>query len=329
MTTYFIGSEIDDFVLGGTVGNISMVTSAAAYNSANGRGAVGIDGAAEDTAYIETTAFSETEFWTHWNHGYTTIFSSSMRGVKFYEAGTAKIAILFNQSGNVMSVQLWNGSSWVTTLTSATGLFAASTRYVMDVFIKLGNPGRISVYRNGVPIMSDATLDLSAYSAIDKVRFQASGTTSNNDLYWSEVIVADWNTIGSKVVTRIPDANGNYTAWTGAYTDIDEISGGSDVISSNNVGDRESWSLSAFPALVGGESIESVKMSVNGLRDAAGPQAINMFNRQGGTDYDGSDQTLTTSNAGYSQVWDLNPATAAAWTVAELDASEWGVRART
>lgn len=329
MATYFIGSEIDDFVLGGVLTNIFMGTSASGYDSANSRGFVNIDGAAEDTAYIETTAFSDNEFWTHWVHGYTSILSSSSRGVKFYEGGTAKIAILFNQSADVMSVQLWNGSSWVTTLTSATGLFGALGRYKMDVFIKLGNPGRISVYRNGVPIMSDATLDLSAYTNIDKVRFGVSGSTVNNDLYWSEIIVADWNTIGSKVVTRIPDANGNYTTWTGAYTDIDDISGGVDVISSNNVGDRESWSLSNFPALAGGESIESVKMSVNAIRDAAGPQSLNMFNRQSTTDYDGSDKTLTTSNAGYNQVWDLNPATSAAWTITELNAAEWGVRART
>ena len=73
-----------------------------------------------------------------------------------------------------------------------------------------------------------------------------------------------------------------------------------------------------------------MKVGAVAVKDATGPQSLNFFSRVSGTDYDvGGDQPAPASIGGLRQVFEVNPATGLAWTVAELNAAEFGVRSRT
>lgn len=56
-----------------------------------------------------------------------------------------------------------------------------------------------------------------------------------------------------------------------------------------------------------------------------GASTARAFLRISGTDYFGDTKTLTTSYANYSQVWSINPATSGAWSIADINACEFGI----
>jgi hypothetical protein len=328
MTVLFAATELMDFEV---FANAAEATTASTFNSSNGRASILPTNGAVDTNYLDCDfSAASADFWLHDVIWTASLAATSGEFVRVYSGGTQRIAVKVNSTSGDLVVQKWNGSAWVTLLTTATGVIVGNTRFVLDLHVVLGNPGKIALYINGAVVAADATLDVSfsGVTGFDKVRLSNARTSSSNT-YHSEVIVADWNTIGSKIVSKAPDANGNYTAWTGVYTDIDDISGGSDVLASGSANQRESFSMADFPALSGSEVIAAVGMGISALRDAGGPQNVNMFTRIASTDYDGADRTLNAATTNRQVLWQVSPATSAAWTVAEINGAEFGVRSRT
>jgi len=48
--------------------------------------------------------------------------------------------------------------------------------------------------------------------------------------------------------------------------------------------------------------------------------------RQGGADYDGASQTTAIGYAQYQQIWETRPSDSAAWTIADVDGAEFGMK---
>ncbi|PSJ55815.1 hypothetical protein C7I85_26380 [Mesorhizobium soli] len=164
---------------------------------------------------------------------------------------------------------------------------------------------------------------------MDKVRWSGQNAGGGAYTYFSECIVADWNTIGSKLVARAPTANGAYSEWSGAgYSALNELTPAATYMTSGAADQRISTVMATFPALGTGERIERVKVAANALRDASGPQKMNIFYRVAGADDHKSDRALTVSAANYTEAWDMSPATGTYWTPTELNASEPGARSR-
>ena len=159
-----------------------------------------------------------------------------------------------------------------------------SVRRVIDVYIRRGSPGEGRVYVNNVPAISTTVLDTTFGGAVSSyTAWRGNGCRNyfTGYAYYAEVIVADWNTIGAKLVTRIPDAAGTWNEWTGAgYTAVDEAVPTSDFMVSGTPNQRFSTSFSDFPAPGTGESIEAVRMSAALVKDAGGPQNYNYFARK-------------------------------------------------
>lgn len=332
MTVYFAGSELQDWATVSGTRPVNNTTGTSQRKTANQRAtAYWSAGSADDTDYVDSAAFgTPTEIWTHfvWYHAYT---SGTAKGsVSWYDQGGTKRFRLIRASSISWNFQYWNGA-WNTIGACA---IIEDTRQDVDVYIKIGTAGtgRASVYVDGVTVMADMTVDYTvggAVTSLSKLRLQGVATSNTNSIYFSEVIVADWNTIGASYVTRVPDAAGTHTAWAGAYTAVDEAVPASDTIAGAANGDRWTCLLTDLSALASGESIEAVKVGIWANRDAAGPQNVNIMTRISGTDYDGTDLTLSTTMGPRSYSWALNPATSGAWTVSDVNGAEFGVRART
>ncbi|RUW41533.1 hypothetical protein EOA37_09740 [Mesorhizobium sp. M2A.F.Ca.ET.015.02.1.1] len=340
MTVYFQGAEIQDFVL---TGNAIHSTAAGDFNSSNSRAAAvpssttGTSSGSTETNDILDGNFSAgaTDFWTHFYCKFgTTVLGTTNRFLMWLSGGTRLLGLRLASSTGPTTVEIGKFASgaWSTLGTATAGVISTNTLYKFDVHIVIGNPGTVAVYLDGVPIFNDNTLNLSwaGVSSFDAVRLARPIITSGAATRFSEIIVADWNTVGSKLVTAAPDANGNYTAWAGAgYTALNEVTPAATYMTSGTANQRISVSLGNFPALAANERVESVKVVANALRDASGPQKLNLFYRVNGTDNDDSDQSLTLSAANYSHSWAASPDTASYWTPTELNASEPGVRSRT
>lgn len=329
MSLYFAATELEDWEA--PVGTITEGVTATHMVAANSRKySTPTPTITDDLNYLPCImSAADDDIWIH-AIMYPQANASTLRFLKLYGGSSVLLLGVRWNTGSVLEVAKWTGSAWSTLLTTPINKFLAATRYRFDMHVKLGNPGTISLYLDDLPVVADAALniDFNPVVSINEMRLQSmAAVTSSVD--YSEVIIADYITIGSKIQSLAPDANGNYTAWTNDFTAIDEVSGGTDTISTTVVGDRESWSVANATALAAGEAITGVGMSISAIRDASSPQNINMFTRIGATDYDAADRTLAAANTNRQKLWELSPATTAAWTVTEINAAEWGVRART
>lgn len=335
MTIYFQASELEDWEYSAAGINVGYAGGASGDNRQPVF--VGINGASEDTLYLQSPTFSTgTTIWTRVRLGrFSSVSAGTIKFIKWYNGGTARFgfaAIGAGSSGNWnFGIYRWNGSSWVL-LGTSDYLYSESSAPALDFYFSLGNPGRVSVYGDGVPIISVAGIDLSFISSLDAIRVQQNGGTSNMLPTYRYVIVADFNTINAQVRTKTPDANGTYTAWTtgAAFGNIDEVTPDANFASSATANQRFSFTSTDFSALGTNEVIENVRLSYQANRDAAGPQNINAFLRVSGTDYDGADQTLDVTATRRYRDWTTNPNTAAAWaSAAAVNGIEAGLRSRT
>ena len=334
MTVYFQGTEREDFVLS-TVSAVSV--DGAAYNASNVRRSLKMTGNAAAT-YMETTTFSAPAIWTHfslyWDDANNVTFAPTV--VSWYSGATPRIGIYFQR--NYIEIKSYDGSSW-SSLGSTAMFQPHNTLNLYDVYVKVGNVGvgEVRVYVNGTPAVWSNSVDTTfggAVSNFTAVRFTSQADVAGNcNAFYSEVIVADWNTIGSRVQLIYPNGAGNYNDWTGAgYTAVDETSPGADFMTSGTANQRFSTAYTDIGALAAGEIVAAVKVTGAFTKDLSAPQSLNYFARIGTTDFDGSDQTApsaTNALSSIGQIWQTSPATSAAWTVTEINGAEFGIRSRT
>lgn len=335
MPTYFQGSEISDFPL--VAGSVQYNTTSGRFNSINSRTSIDLNGENDiGVTYVGVDSFSATEMWLHWvdfrNHPY---FSDSpgmiKRSVFITSNGTVLLAITKTTTNSLLVEKLSSGV-WSTVLQTPINAVPYAQLTTFDLYLKMGYPGAISLYKNGGLLASDdfTNLSWSGVSSFTGIRFEAG--IRGGGPHWgtciSEVIVASWNTIGSKLVTRAPSSVGTYSEWSGTYLDVDEIAPAVDFIQGSSANQRFSTGSSSFPALGLSEQVESVRISALTARDAYSPQKMNFFVRTNSTDYHATDQTVSGSLSHRGESWETNPSTTARWTIAQLNATEFGVRAR-
>lgn len=141
---------------------------------------------------------------------------------------------------------------------------------------------------------------------------------------------ASW-TPETRIWEDLPNGAGATTGWTASagsnYQCVDEqpSNGDTDYVSASSAGLTDTY---AFPSPVpAGAIVYAVGARVNARKDDAGLNEIDLVLRSGGTNYaSGVPRPLSTSYARYSALWNLDPATSAAWTVANANAAQAGIR---
>jgi len=88
---------------------------------------------------------------------------------------------------------------------------------------------------------------------------------------------------------------------------------------------RDSYAFQDLPSLVS-PVVYGVQINAAMLKDDAGNKQVAPFVRSGGTDSDGPDKALGTTQAYVSQIWETNPSGAVPWTQATVNAAEFGVK---
>jgi len=333
MGVMFCGAELEDWPtkVEEAPGNIAQ-SLAGNFNASNARCSIQMPLAgAEFGNRIVSPLFSSNEFWVSFSVQFMFIGGAPLKFFKLSGGGTRRIALAQSASGSgLLRFFTWNGSSWDTIQTAgANSVTAVLVRY--DIYVKLGNPGIFRVYKDGLAIMAETpNLSFGGLANLDTLELCTGFASGGVVTHYSETIIATWNTIGSKLVTRIPDANGTYLAWPGAaFGNLDEVTAGSDYMTSPTANQRASFLLTDFPALSAGTVVDNVRVVVAASKDGGGPSQLNKFVRIGSVDYDQSDRALTIGQAGVATDFALSPATSLPWTIAELNAAEFGVRSRT
>ena len=277
------------------------------------------------------------ELWVNWRQNHADLTnSSSFVTCQLFDTSFSTSQALFRLTQGRLDTdgaiigQYWNGSAWVSI---GTGPLSSVLTVEETLHVKMDNvSGIFRRYRNTVldgELLGDTIR--TAGTAINRIEFE-SHTGSGTQIY-SEVIIATTDTRGRRLQRLEPTADGANTAWTGTFADVDEIGiNDADYISTTTADQLETFVAADIAAsLSTAFAVEAVVVSVRARKGDSGPQNLQAVIRTASTDYMSSNYpTLNTMfQGGQQKVWDTNPNTLAAWTQAEVNGIEIGVKSIT
>jgi len=249
----------------------------------------------------------------------------------YFFNGTTQLARLRrNPSSGLLGIRRGTGSGTLL----ATGAIAVNVAspILIEVHYKPHNTEGVFQVKVGGILDIDFTGDTTdGTTAIDGIRVGGDGTYYSS--CWFDNVVVDnaaWPG-NTKIQAIKPAGVGNSTQWTpsagGNYQCIDEVPPSeSDFVSTNTIGHLDLYAAGDLAGTIG-----SVKcLQLQALARAEGsptPHNLQLAVRTNGADYFSGNKAVPSSSAQLSSLWEANPATAAPWQEAEINAMEIGVKA--
>lgn len=228
----------------------------------------------------------------------------------------------------------WNNAGTWTTIGSTINL-SAGVGYILTFRFKHhATTGDLAFWVNNALIgqTTGNTIALNSAGFLDTVDFSnhSIGSGAPGDYDFAEVFVTkNENPYAFRVKTHVLTGAGTTSAWTGAYTDVDEAEPSTtDIISSATANQVSTFATDDLPA-IGADVVRGVQVSVMARRGTTGPAQIQTVLRASATDQTGTTQTLVTGYQTYRYVYEQNSVTGTEFTKAEIDASEVGVKSIT
>ena len=177
----------------------------------------------------------------------------------------------------------------------------------------------VNAYANQVQIGAGGGVGSASIGDYDDLYVCDNAGVVNND-YLGDV----------RVQAILPDGAGGNTEWdpsAGAnWQCVDEVPPNEDVdyVYTSVAGERDSYTFVNLIPVAG--SINAVVIYPRSRKDDAGARTVAPVVRIGGINYDGIGQAIGNSYAYYPQIYETSPATIAAWTIAEINGAEFGVK---
>jgi len=249
----------------------------------------------------------------------------------YFFNGTTQLARLRrNPSSGFLEIR--RGTSYGTLL--ATGAIAVNvgTPVLIEVHYKPHNTEGIFQVKVGGILDIDFTGDTTdGATAIDAIRLGGDGGYYSS-CWFDNVVIDNAAWPGNTRIQAIkPTGAGNSTQWTpsaGAnYQCVDEVPPSeSDFVSTNTIGQLDLYAAGDLAGTIG--SVKCVQLQA--LAKAEGspsPHNLQLAVRTNGADYFSGDKAVPSSSTQLSNLWEANPATAAPWQEAEVNAMEIGMKA--
>lgn len=324
MTIYFQGSEMESLwynpgypqPVESTSGREVAWSRAAAYPNNTGN-------------YIEADAGQElTEFWLHGFIGIGDATNPNSTPIfRFYDGADAEMLRIQVAGGTIASMLYWDGTAWVA-LSPATFLYGRGIYYRFDFRILMGDgattPDRVEVWIDELLVIVREEIGF-LKANFNGTRYYR-GWHANRGSTHSQIIISDESMLNWHSLTVPPTGEGtDATDGVGAYTTVNElVTNNANFVAFSAAGQKRSFVSTARTL---SEEIRGVTVAGR-LRkaDESSPDTVRPYLIVGVTRYYGDNKTLTVGYLNFRHTWDLNPATAAAWTPGEVnDASlEWG-----
>lgn len=246
---------------------------------------------------------------------------------EFRDGSAAQVVVGCNSAGNIL---VYNGSTLIATSDDAGLITVGEPVYLAVKVVFHSTAGSVEVKVDGVTKISLSGIDTiataNAYANIICFYcYYGVGLFHIDDLY-----VAD-DFQGTCVVdTILPDGAGDSTVWTPSagsnYQCVDESPmSNTDYVSSTNPGDIDNYSFGNIN-IASPVSVKGVQIGVYAHKDEEGSRKIATIIKPSTTNIAGDAQEISTSNAGYLQVYALNHATSAAWSESEVNSCKFGVK---
>ena len=239
--------------------------------------------------------------------------------VTINSSGTLNVrrgATVLLTSTNAISAGVWYHLEWLITVNATTGVTQLKINGV-DWIANTGSLNTGSSNSTGIAVRQQVTTT----------------TTSFSDLFvLDDTGGAPWNTFlgDCKVETLRPTTEGNTIQWTpstgtdnAALVDETTPNGDTDYNSDSTAGNKDTYVFGNLDTT--GGSVFAVQTVIVARKDDAGVRQIAPVIRQSTTDYDGTTVTLSSTYDQYRQIYPQDP-TATNWTIANVNADEFGVK---
>jgi hypothetical protein len=287
-------------------------------------------GLGSDCSLVVPLDSEVTEIWIHW-HGYKYYSScDTSDGFVGLQTGTGfedpLCGIKSSRSGDGGVFFYVNGALVGDNVCPTSG----QANY--DLYIKYDTNGEIKFYKNDSLLgeyYGDTTTP--GVTGGNSVAFRNGSSQYYFPVYYvSQIIIADSPTIGKRLVTIAPNANGDEQDFTGDYTDIDEFDlDTNDNIFTNTVSNTSTFQYSNIDATFADWAVEEVRLisSVRNTADSAVADGRHIV-RIDGVDYESADlNTPADSSVVLAETqYTNNPATGSSWTRTEVDSAQFGIK---
>jgi hypothetical protein len=219
--------------------------------------------------------------------------------------------------------------------------FSANVWYYFELKATIHDSNGILQFR----VNEYLALDLSsidtrngANAYVNKIGFGAGADSGNqhtlaiDDLYVCDNSGANNNDFlgDCRIDVILPNGAGYATQWTPSagsnYQCVDDalFDNGTDYVSEDTEGNQDTYAFADLPVGIAG--IKGIQTSLFAKRTDSGVATkIKPVIRTGDTDYLKTEVTPTVNYYDYLEITEVNPATSAAWTKAELDDTEFGI----
>jgi hypothetical protein len=238
----------------------------------------------------------------------------------------------FTAGNRGLMIQRNSAGTWSTLGTAWTSDWPIGAGSVVDFALRVkvhASTGSIELYRNSLLICSysgDTTFSSAIASVVGLSLLSTDNTTYGQA--FSEVVVADEDARAFRLKRMTPDAAGANTAWTGAYTDVDDTGvNDADAISSATATQEVSFGTDCS---VSGTGVwKALLVVARAAKGTSGPATLEIGAKGAGSASYPSSNALTTAYVPVNAVMATNPATSAAWTNSDLNAVELALRSAT
>jgi len=211
--------------------------------------------------------------------------------------------------------------------------------YYLELKATIGDAptGSLTVRVNGTAVLTLTGIDTrnAGNATANVVRLGQGGGTCQTD--FDDIYIFDaTGTVNTdfagdcRVQAVLPTGAGATTAWTPSagsnFACVDDAppNADTDYVSSATAGQTDTYAFGDLAVASG--TVKAVQATAVARKDDAGSRSLALVARPGGTDRLGATQGVSSSYAGITEVWNTNPDTAAPWTVAETNASQFGQR---
>lgn len=259
--------------------------------------------------------------------------------LRFYEAqgATLHLTLVCLSGSRGWRVDRGDGTTLINLLPN---VLIRNTWHYIEVGVKIANSGgTVELRQDGATIGSFTgdTQNGVTDGLIDRVWWgpqQSSAIFRAEDVYINnEQGSAPDNTFwgDTRLFPLYPNGNGNYSQLVGSdgnstdnYLLVDEAGAAveSDYVGSTTDGNKDTYTFEDLAVTTG--TIRGVEIRVHAWKTEAGNKAIRTVTRRSGTDVFGADQVLALTGAPYRQMYAQDPVAAAAWTITNVNGTEFG-----
>jgi hypothetical protein len=270
-----------------------------------------------------------TEFTRHIAVQTVSANGSDLHLMSFLEGATSHVEVYLSGTTRFLRIKR-NG----TTVVTGTHALTVGTWHQIVIHIKVGDAatGQVHTWVDEVADISDTTSDFKngGTGVIDN--FTLRGAFGNKVRYDD---MHDWsgndNKGNSRVLGRVAMADGFHADWTPlsgtdhfAMVDDNPPDEDTTYVYSDTTANRDSYQCQPL-GIPAGATIMAVGVTAITRKLDVGSRSLAPFIRTGGTDFDGTTVSPSFDWNAQQAFWELNPDTVAAWTVAEVDATEAGI----